>query len=93
MTSNEFEVLARVAVTVACKRLYEEDVDTDDVQIVWFAHVLGNKKAILIANGPNNRIFEVTYNKDTDEMYIDCYEKAAKVIASDITSVLEASEE
>ena len=91
MTSNDFEQLARVAVSVACERVYEEDVDPEDIQIVWFAHVLGNKKAILIVSGPNGRIFEVTYNKDTDELYVDCYEKAAKVTSSNMTEVLEAA--
>ena len=93
MTSDEFEQLARVAVTVACERVYEEDVDPEDIQIVWFAHVLGNKKAILIAKGPNNRIFEVTYNRDTDELYTDCYEKTAKVTSSNTTDVLAAARE
>ena len=82
MTSNDFEQLARVAVSVACERVYEEDVDPEDIQIVWFAHVLGNKKAILIDDGDNKRIYEVTYSLANDQMYVDVYEKQLNKVVS-----------
>lgn len=47
--------------------------------MVWFAHVLGNKKAIFIDtnNRENHRIYEVTYNAATEEIYVDIYVKAS----------------
>jgi hypothetical protein len=75
MTSYEFEVAAKNAVIRLTKEKYGFEFDITQVQIVWFAHMLGNKKAILITIGPDNRIYEVTYNREDDEMYIDCYSK------------------
>ena len=48
MTSYEFEVAAKNAVIRLTKEKYGFEFDITQVQIVWFAHVLGNKKAILI---------------------------------------------
>jgi len=75
MSSYEFEVAAKNAVIETCRERYGEEYTIKDIQIVWFAHILGYKKAILINNGPNLQIFEVTYNRDKNEMYVDSYSK------------------
>ena len=80
MSSYEFEVAAKNAVAEACLKYYSEEYGIKDIQMVWFAHILGFKKAILINNGQNLRIFEVTYNRDKDEMYVDTYSKSSNDI-------------
>ena len=75
MSSYEFEVAAKNAVIEVCREHYGEEYVIKDIQMVWFAHILGFKKAILINNGPDLRIFEVTYNRDKNEMYVDSYSK------------------
>ena len=87
MTSYEFEVGAKNAVISTCHELYGEDYIIGDIQVVWFAHVLGNKKAILIDMGPNNRIYEVTYNLREDEMYVDAYKKESNSVVRKIDKV------
>ena len=79
MTSYEFEVAAKNAViqrNFNCNEYYK----IQDISIVWHAYILGYQKAILIDNGINNRLYEVTYNPDRDEMYLDEYEKKENMV-------------
>ena len=75
MTSYEFEVAAKNAVIERCLRAHEEEYKISDISVVWHSYILGYQKAILIDNGFNTRLFEVTYNSERDEMYIDEYLK------------------
>ena len=84
MTSYEFEVAAKNAVIEVVRDKYGEEYDIRYIQIVWFAHVLGYKKAILIDMGENLRLYEVTYNCAKNELYLDAYEKQENVKLMDI---------
>lgn len=79
MTSYDFEVVAKNAVIEVIREKYGEEYDITGIQMVWFAHVLGNKKAILIDSGDNRRIYEVTYNQNICEIYVDAYDKVMNV--------------
>ena len=93
MTSNQFDMIARAAVAAVCVQNYGEEYDARDIQVVWFAHVLGNKKTIMIANGPNNRIYEVTYNAAKDELYVDAYSKTSNTVVRGASEVLMMEED
>lgn len=80
MTSYQFEIAAKNAVIKVCREQYGEDFDIKMIQTVWFAHLLGNKKAILIDNGMNRRFYEVTYNHEKNEIYVDAYEKQSNTV-------------
>ena len=80
MTSYEFEVAAKNAVLSVVNPQYKESFTIQDLSVVWMAHVLGYKKCILVDNGQNSRLYEVTYNKGRDECYVDVYEKALNVL-------------
>lgn len=55
-------------------------VDKDDVTVVWISKTIQNNKAMLIAMGAgDNKYFEVTHNGDTEEFYLDVYQKIEKV--------------
>lgn len=75
MTSYEFEVAAKKAIIASVKDRYEETFNIEDISVVWMTHVMGFKKGIFIDNGENSRMYEVTYNRDRDEMYVDMYVK------------------
>lgn len=75
MTSYEFEVAAKNAVIEVVKEDLHEDYTINDISLVWFSHILGRKKAILIDNGKNDRIYEVTYDYSKEQMYVDIYSK------------------
>ena len=76
MTSYEFEKAAKNAV---CKVMNKHGVEVtlDQLQFVWFSHVLGNKKCLLYCKEMGNLYAEVTYNNDpeTEGMYVDIYQK------------------
>lgn len=49
----------------------------DDVYIVWFCKTLQNWKALLSTDVVDTGIyFEVTFNGDKNELYLDFYEKS-----------------
>lgn len=60
------------------------DVDDYTVYIIWFAKVLQNWKAILSTSIPDGRIYEVTYNGDKLEAYLDSYPKELNKVISDL---------
>ena len=75
MGTYDFEIAAKNALRKAIKERYGEEYKISEISVVWMAHLLGNKKAIFIDRGRNLRLYEVTYNVDRDEMYVDMYEK------------------
>lgn len=47
----------------------------DDVYIVWFCKTLQNAKALLSTNVSDGMYYELTYNGDKKELYLDAYKK------------------
>ena len=84
MTSYEFEVAAKNAVIEVLKEQYDEEYDITQIHMVWFAHILGYKKAILIDLSDNLRMYEVTYNREINKMYVDVYDKQSNTVMTDI---------
>lgn len=54
-----------------------------NVYIVWFCKTLQNWKALLSTTLPDGTYYEVTYNGDKKEMYIDVYKKFDNVRVED----------
>ena len=50
-------------------------ITMDDVVIVWFCKTLQNWKALVSILPPNGMYYEVTYNGDKKEVYLDTYKK------------------
>lgn len=75
MTSYEFEVAAKNAVIAALKDM-DILVTIEDLQLVWFCHILGNKKALIYGNDMGHLYAEATYDNVREMMYIDLYVKA-----------------
>lgn len=71
MTSYEFEKAAKNAVI----KVLNENINIDQLDLVWFAHELGYKKCTIWGSPMDVRYAEVTYNRDKDEMYVDIYRK------------------
>lgn len=59
------------------------DVKPEDVYIVWFSKTLQNFKALVSTTLPDGRYFEVTYNGDEKELYLDVYEKRENQVIKD----------
>lgn len=79
MTSYQFEVAAKNAVIDVILKNHDEVFTIKDLSLVWFARILGDMKAI-IDHGVNNRLYEITYNIDKDEMYVDEYDKKTNTV-------------
>ena len=50
-------------------------ITLDDVYIVWFCKTLQNWKALISTILPDGMYYEVTYNGDKKEVYLDAYKK------------------
>ena len=50
-------------------------ITLNDVYIVWFCKTLQNWKALLSTTLPDGMYYEVTYNGDKKEVYLDAYKK------------------
>ena len=46
-----------------------------EVFVVWNAYILGNIKALLSTTLFDGMYYEVTYNKEKNEIYFDAYKK------------------
>lgn len=83
MKNNEFEKLAINSVV----EYFNNHVDvtdnfkltTDDVYIVWSCKTLQNNKALLSTNMQDGMYYELTYNGDKKELYLDAYKKFENV--------------
>lgn len=58
-------------------------ITTDDVFIVWFCKTLQNWKALVSTTVPDGVYYEVTYNGDKGETYLDVYKKWENVCIPD----------
>ena len=70
--------LSLVANDYSHRHLVEEDeADPSDFYIVWFVKVLGNWKAMVSTDLEDGLYWEVTFNGNTGDAYVDEYRKHA----------------
>ena len=50
-------------------------ITTDDVYVVWICKALQNWKALVSTSLCDGMYYEITYNGDKEEAYIDTYKK------------------
>ena len=50
-------------------------ITSKDVYIVWFSETLQNFKALVSTNVSDGMYYELTYNGDKKELYLDAYKK------------------
>lgn len=58
-----------------CDKTDDFELTEKDVYVVWFCKTLQNWKALLSTTIPDGMYYEVTYNGDKKESYIDAYKK------------------
>ena len=68
---------------------FEKIHENEIVYIVWSSKVLQNNKALLSTTLPDGCYYEVTYNGDKDEMYIDVYKKWENICVHDVAAGLD----
>jgi hypothetical protein len=78
----EAEGISRAA---AQRRLGQMAITGDDVFVTWFSKTLQNWKALVSTTVPDDHLyFEITYNGDKKESYVDVYDKIHNVAIPDI---------
>ena len=75
--------LSRTCITIRPAKDEISAVTAEDVYVVWFCKTLQNWKALLSTDLPDGMYFEVTYNGDKKEAYLDAYKKIRNVKISD----------
>lgn len=75
----DFQMKARQALIKYIDEHYPQ-YDAYEVYIVWFVKVLQHWKALLCTNQEDNAYFELTYNGDKNEIYVDDYGKRNNVV-------------
>jgi hypothetical protein len=58
----------------------------DEVYVVWFSKTLQNWKALVSTTLPDGMYYEVTYNGDKNEAYLDAYKKFENVTIRNLLS-------
>lgn len=59
------------------------DLPGYEIYVVWFCKVLGNWKALLSTTLPDGMYYEVTYNGNEREAYVDAYSKTDNIVIKD----------
>lgn len=54
-----------------------DGLDPEDMYCVWLAKALQNNKGLFSTDGVEGLYFEVTYNGDKQEFYVDSYTKTS----------------
>ncbi len=54
-------------------------IEPDNVFVVWYCKTLQNHKALLSTPNSGSPYYEITYNGDADEVYIDVYQKKENI--------------
>ena len=60
------------------ERVYKTDnvsIAEDDIYIVWFSKTLQNWKALISTTISDGMYYEVTYDGDKEQAYLDAYKK------------------
>lgn len=58
-------------------------ITEDEVFVVWFSKTLQNWKAMIATTYSDGIYYEVTYNGDNEETYLDVYKKLENVRIAD----------
>ena len=79
MNSEKFEVLCKQIVMDYANEHLDKSVSAEiaesDVYIVWSCKILQNNKALLSTILSDGMYYELTYNGDKNEIYLDAYKK------------------
>lgn len=85
LVSNYYATSAEAQDTVQGKKRafdYYHGVNVNTIYVVWLSKTLQNNKALLSAPVSDGRYFEVTYNGDKEEFYVDTYVKENNTVVS-----------
>lgn len=74
---------AKKCVKRAYIKYYGRRVSEDDIYVVWFSKTLQNWKALLATKLKDRKYFEITYDGDKNQTYVDAYTKEHNLVLKD----------
>ena len=83
MHNTDFVKIAQERVMEVAKNSLTNDTLGDTVYLVSYYKELQNSKGTFAISGSNEALFEVTYNGDKQEMYVDMYNDKKQVVYKD----------
>lgn len=84
MTTIDFINLARTVVAKYSKDKLGLDIGQFNVHVAATSKTLQNFKGQFITSSRDGRYYEVTYNGNTGETYLDVYKKEANIVEANI---------
>lgn len=79
MSNNEFakkcKILVKDYFNSRSDKSDKFSILDEDIYIVWLCKILQNHKALLSTTVSDGMYYEITYNGDKDEFYLDAYKK------------------
>ena len=79
MSDNKFITLCKSLIVnyfnSHVEKTDNKQIKESDVFIVWICKTLQNNKALVSTNVSDGMYYEITYNGDKKEVYIDAYKK------------------
>lgn len=79
MPNNEFIIISKQIVVnyfnEKAEKTNNKKITQEDVFVVWLCKTLQNNKALLSTNVTDGMYYEITYNGDKKEFYLDAYKK------------------
>lgn len=98
--SYEFEVICKNLIIDYVNNNFDKTDDVKpinikDVYVVWMCKTLKNSKALLSTTVPDGKYYEMTYNGEKDELYMDVYTKLANkcIVSVDFNKEVNTPEE
>ena len=80
MNERKFSALCRATVVKYVNdRTDGNEITEDDVFIVWLCKTLRNSKAMVSTTLSDGMYFELTYNGEKNELYVDAYKKSENI--------------
>lgn len=75
MSSYRFQKCAKVAVAMYLREKGQPLIKGKDIEMVSHMWILGNNKGMFTGPNSDGYYFEVTYNVERNEFYVDAYKK------------------
>jgi Family of unknown function (DUF6275) len=83
----DFQLEARRAVQAYFNQRRDKSdsvfLELSEIYVVWFSKTLENWKALVSTTVPDLMYYEVTYNGQKKEMYLDAYRKVENIVIKD----------
>lgn len=77
LSSNKFRSIAKDEIVKIEKEHFgHDDVEHDDIHVVFMGYVLGNiKGTFVVPRRTEGRYYEITYSSTANKLYVDTYTK------------------